>query len=241
MGGYSSGVTTSGGLIFTEASEFERFWKSHTSILDPKPSLPEIDFDRNMVGFVSRGEQPTGGYHIEVQSIEESDELKVIIQTEDPCEGCMVTQELTQPYHLFQINKSNDAITDKSTVFEIKSHNVEPSKEYPMFVLGYEAETIDDPFDIEKLLMELDEVEDVEILSGVQMIFVHINEKVEPNPCKAKEAVLFVVGEMTDVSYLEADPQERTWVESCDEVTTLPVEDSGVEVGIVTSLRGSSP
>jgi len=159
----------------------------------------------------------------------------------------MVTEALTQPYHLIQINKSKDAVAYENTVFEIRSHTVEPSKEFPMFILGYEGETVDDPYDIKKALLELNEVVDVEILSGVSMLFVFMDEEEEPNPCKAKEAVLRVVDEMTDVSYLDADPPEKTWSGSCDEVTTFedsegdPDVGGGDEVVIVTSLRGSSP
>merc|ERR1711933_111154 len=133
------------------------------SIVNPKPILPNINFDTHTVGFVSRGNQPTGGYRIEVQSVENVDgELTVTIQTEDPCEGCMVTQGETQPYHLFQMPKTDD-VEEPTAVFEIVTHNVEPSKLYPMFILSYEGETIEDPYDIKKILQELDEVDDVQI------------------------------------------------------------------------------
>ena len=65
-----------------------------------KPDLhPGIDFEANDLVIVALGEQPTGGYAIEITAIqEEGDTLFVVGSSSEPGEDAVVTQALTYPF-----------------------------------------------------------------------------------------------------------------------------------------------
>jgi hypothetical protein len=93
-------------LVIRTQDEWNAFWKQHSSI-DTNP-LPAsiIDFNREMVVGIFLGEKRTGGYEVEIVGAERSDSaLYFYYRKKSPLPGGMVTQALTQPFHLVKIAK----------------------------------------------------------------------------------------------------------------------------------------
>jgi PrcB C-terminal len=65
-----------------------------------------VDFDREMVVGIFLGEKSTGGYEIEIVRAEQGDSsLYFYYREKSPPPGAMVTQALTQPFHLVRVAK----------------------------------------------------------------------------------------------------------------------------------------
>ena len=78
-----------------------------TCLHKPSPALaPIVDFDREMVVGIFLGEKSTGGYEVEIVRAERRDSsLYFYYREESPPPNAMVTQALTQPFHLVRITK----------------------------------------------------------------------------------------------------------------------------------------
>lgn len=112
--GYNSGYTLKGQEVFKDKNSWQAFWQEHTSINIPPQALPEVDFNINMVIAVFMGQQGTGGYSVEIIEVAKlADRIVIRYKESIPQKGAMVTQALTQPYHIKVIEKS-----DLPVVFE---------------------------------------------------------------------------------------------------------------------------
>lgn len=70
-------------------------------------AMPEIDFSSEYVVGVFAGEQPSGGYMVEVQEITDLGDTRTFrIAITAPGAGCAVTQALTSPYQLVRVPAS---------------------------------------------------------------------------------------------------------------------------------------
>jgi len=200
--GYYSGIKESGSQVFRSSSKFEVFWNRHVMGISPKPSLPNVDFTNSMIVNVMRGEKNSGGYGIEIKSIVETDsEIVVLSETTDPCSYCAVTQVLTQPFHVVETQASVKPVRFRN------SAAVDPPP-YPLFILSYNDE-VKEPYSEAANIKKHESVKDVEVLSSLQMMYVHFYE--DKVPCAAKEILLEIVGNMDHFEYLEADPLEENW------------------------------
>ena len=104
--GYRSGVREALQVVIRNQDEWNAFWKRHSSIdTNPTPA-PIIDFNREMLVGIFLGEKSTGGYEIEIVRAEKRDSsLYFYYQGKSPPPGAMVTQALTQPFHLVRVAK----------------------------------------------------------------------------------------------------------------------------------------
>jgi len=79
--------------------------------------IPVIDFNQDMILALFLGSRISGGFTIEVESIEElSTQMIINILESVPGTGCPVTLGFTQPFQIVQIPK-----TDKTIVFLLRS------------------------------------------------------------------------------------------------------------------------
>ena len=104
--GYRSGIREPLQIVIRNQDEWNAFWKRHSSTdTNPLPA-PIIDFDREMVVGIFLGEKSTGGYEVEIVRAERSDSsLYFYYRKKSPAAGAMVTQALTQPFHLVKVAK----------------------------------------------------------------------------------------------------------------------------------------
>jgi hypothetical protein len=106
--GSRSGIREPEWLVLRSAPDWERLWERHTASLQPQPPLPSVDFSQEMVIAVFAGEHKTGGYRIEVTAIEREEvqrQLQVFFREIGPPPDALVTQALTQPYHIVKLKQ----------------------------------------------------------------------------------------------------------------------------------------
>ena len=104
--GDRSGIRGPLQTVIRNQDEWKALWKRHSST-DTNPSpAPIVDFNREMVVGIFLGEKRTGGYEVEIVRAERRDSsLYFYYRAESPPPGAMVTQALTQPFHLVKIAK----------------------------------------------------------------------------------------------------------------------------------------
>ena len=89
------------------ASEWQAVWKDHA----PSARLPRVDFAKNMVVGIFLGTRPTGGYSVEIVSVEATGgEIVVTYRETRPGRDAMLTQALTSPVHLVSIPKQQGTV-----------------------------------------------------------------------------------------------------------------------------------
>jgi hypothetical protein len=86
--------------VIRSQDSWNAFWNQR-----PEPRPQEgIDFDKDIVLCVYRGQKPTGGYGISVTAVEwRNDAVTVSLELSDPPAGSMLTQALTSPYAIYRI------------------------------------------------------------------------------------------------------------------------------------------
>jgi PrcB C-terminal len=107
--GSRSGIREPLQTVIRNRDDWNAFWKRHASTDTPPALAPIVDFDRQMVVGIFLGEKSTGGYEVEIVRAERRDSsLYFYYREESPPPGAMVTQALTQPFHLVKIAKYQD-------------------------------------------------------------------------------------------------------------------------------------
>lgn len=67
--------------------------------LGDKEIYPDVDFEANDLVIAALGEQPTGGYSIEIEALQlEGDTIYIVGKSGKPAADAAVTQALTYPY-----------------------------------------------------------------------------------------------------------------------------------------------
>ncbi len=105
--GQASSISEQRQLVIRDEQGFKDIWQE----IDDVRGLPEIDFENNMVIAVFMGERPTGGYGIEIKSIDEyPDRITVNIVETEPGPDELTTQALTYPYHIVTTEKTDSEV-----------------------------------------------------------------------------------------------------------------------------------
>jgi hypothetical protein len=73
---------------------------------------PRIDFSRYMLIAVTQGRQSSGGHAIEVARIERTGRSwHVTVLETAPASDCVVTTQLTSPFHVVRVRRSTASVT----------------------------------------------------------------------------------------------------------------------------------
>jgi hypothetical protein len=107
------GVEKPAQLIIRDAKAWADLWAKIHRNVEPKPALPEVDFEKQTVVAVFAGTKPTGGYSIRIRDIRhdaKADKLLVFVEETSPPPGSITIQVLTQPYHVVVIPKTDKEI-----------------------------------------------------------------------------------------------------------------------------------
>lgn len=101
--GFSSGYTEPIEMVISSPRLWRSVWKKHHQSMTSAPPLPQIDFRNQEIIFISGGNQPTGGYSIEINEIEnttwEGNPARVVnyrILSPDP--SAIKIMSITQPF-----------------------------------------------------------------------------------------------------------------------------------------------
>ena len=113
--GTYSAYPTASQLAIASPAEWLDLWQQHSSDEIPPPPVPEVDFTQYRVIAVFAGEKPTGGYSVEIISVETTNSLLVItVKYRQPGAEDIVTEAMTHPYHIIQM----PLMTVEQVVFE---------------------------------------------------------------------------------------------------------------------------
>lgn len=108
--GAYSGYQTASQMVIDNQEDWEYIWQQHTEGTEPPPAIPQVDFTNNQVIAVFAGEKPSGGYSVGILTVKIRDSqgenlpsLIIKIKYNRPQTEDLVTDELTQPYHIIKI------------------------------------------------------------------------------------------------------------------------------------------
>ncbi|MGH7636966.1 MAG: protease complex subunit PrcB family protein [Gemmatimonadaceae bacterium] len=119
-----SGIEDRSRLVIRDAHAWSAFWNQAYRSHIPLPSVPEIDFGRNIVIVAGMGSRNTGGYGITFHSVHEADDvLYVVVRESSPGRSCIVTQALTQPVIAVRVSRPNAHVKfiERSETFDCRS------------------------------------------------------------------------------------------------------------------------
>ncbi|MGN6385047.1 MAG: protease complex subunit PrcB family protein [Verrucomicrobiota bacterium] len=102
-------------MVITNAVQWEETWKKSSKRV-PAPELPEVDFEKESVIFVTLGRKNSGGYASHVESVTEKDGKTVVqVVTKSPPKGSMTLQALTAPFEFVAVPKIKGEVAFQST------------------------------------------------------------------------------------------------------------------------------
>jgi hypothetical protein len=105
--GASSGIKDSRRALIKDASAWDKCWSQHAGMLKPATAAPSVNFSKEMVIAATMGTRRTGGYGIEISSVEKTaHKLKVFVKETSPPPGMMSIQILTSPYCFAAVPKT---------------------------------------------------------------------------------------------------------------------------------------
>jgi hypothetical protein len=122
---YDDPSFTGADLVIKNRGIWEWFWAIHNAGREPQPSLPDIDFSKEMViaailGTQRSGGGPPGTQVLEINTDEGGNCLHVLIQ-DNYEEGKISTPVITNPFHIVRL----ETLQGSSVVFE---HQKQPEE-----------------------------------------------------------------------------------------------------------------
>jgi len=180
--GDNSGIENAATEVFSTRAAFEGFWGEAGSSSSLPLSPPLEVFDTRMVIAVFMGSQSTGGYGVEITSVDQKkDGLVVNYKTSAPAPGDMVTQAFTQPYHIISV-----PITGVNVRFEGSeaARSPPPTARFPKFII-----TFTQGFDLDVVVAQIEThptIKKVQLLRGVKIAFVDF-DPVNTNKDEARQ------------------------------------------------------
>lgn len=105
--GVVSNATERKNYIARDQAALTRIW---ALAYGEETEVPDIDFETQQVIGVFDGEHGTGGYNVDVTSVHDTKDARVvtIVRTE-PGEGCITTQAITSPFLIIALPASDKA------------------------------------------------------------------------------------------------------------------------------------
>lgn len=99
-------------LVIRDAQTWSEFWDQAHGQVSPQPSVPSIDFSRNIVVAATMGSRPSGGYNIEIDQVYDVDGAVYVIVTERSAgPGCITTQAVTAPASAVRVPRPGASVT----------------------------------------------------------------------------------------------------------------------------------
>ena len=111
--GSRSSVSTRVNYVITTSDQLAQLWK----MIDVATPPPTVDFTKNVVLAVFAGKQPTTGFEISVDKIQDSTSTReVVINIAKPGGSCVLAQSETAPYQIVQTSITSLSLTHQDQV-----------------------------------------------------------------------------------------------------------------------------
>jgi hypothetical protein len=106
-----SGFGESQRLVVRDPGTWASVWARAYALQTPVPSLPEVDFSKEMVLVAALGGRPTGGYDIAIEGVlAEAEATRAFVTATAPGRNCVTTQALTQPVVAVRVSAAEGAV-----------------------------------------------------------------------------------------------------------------------------------
>lgn len=103
-GNQAVGVDAPEYLLITNEGELLSAWNRAYGSQLTVPPLPDVDFSRETILAVFMGQQPSGGYNLDVLDVKlEAGDAYVDVIFNEPAEGAITTQALTSPWAILRV------------------------------------------------------------------------------------------------------------------------------------------
>ena len=98
--------------LITSEQTFELFWSELHGNIQPIPTLPDVDFESEMVIGVILGLRSNGGYTVSVERIiQQTGTVGVEVKEEVPNAECSTAQVMSSPFHIIKLRRlSGDVV-----------------------------------------------------------------------------------------------------------------------------------
>ncbi|QQL45894.1 protease complex subunit PrcB family protein [Sulfuriroseicoccus oceanibius] len=116
--GQHSGVSKSDQVVVRSAESFAPLWQRIHRTVEPKPAVPNVDFDKSIVVAVFMGSRSSGGYSVQIGDPEvKNGKLIVPVHQKLPGGGPQ-TQVMTSPWtvRVLPVEDPNIEVTFKSKI-----------------------------------------------------------------------------------------------------------------------------
>lgn len=124
--GNSSAIHESRVQLISTAADWEALWAEMNAHREPVEELPKVNFEEKMLVAAFRGDCGSGGYGLEIQSVEGTKKaLKVNVLYTTPGKNCMSTMMITQPYEIVTI----DRVTSKAIQVNVEDKVIDCEEE----------------------------------------------------------------------------------------------------------------
>lgn len=92
--------------LFTDQQAFQAFWDDLHGNVEPKPALPQIDFESEIVIAVLLGLRNSGGYAVSIERVvQQNDAVGVEVKEEIPGATCSTATVMSSPYHIIKLRR----------------------------------------------------------------------------------------------------------------------------------------
>jgi hypothetical protein len=99
-----SGFTEPDRLVIRDDVAWHDAWTTLWQFTTLAPSLPDVDFSRDMVVIVAMGSQSSSGYTITIESaVERGDALEIAVLATSPGHGCAALTVITNPVDVVRL------------------------------------------------------------------------------------------------------------------------------------------
>jgi hypothetical protein len=108
---YNSALEDSARHVVRSRDEWTALWNRIVANHEPKPAVPDIDFEKEMLLVAAMGTRATGGYSIEIEAVDrDSSAITVSVRGRSPGRNCATTQALTAPVDIVRIPRSDHPV-----------------------------------------------------------------------------------------------------------------------------------
>ena len=112
LSGQQASIQTQSAVVVSDQETWNAVFRSTQGAVLSDETPPIVNFDEHRLLVLFAGSRSTGGYSIEVESIEESDaSIDVRVRVLSPAPDAMVTQVITSPFVVVQLRTTRDDIT----------------------------------------------------------------------------------------------------------------------------------